>query len=157
MSSTTVRKIGPWWTGRSRFLRTGHRYENNNDGVELHFDSLNESTERWRELTSTRFGSVALTCAAWGPGPFVGAKDCEPRRTSRATSVAIPLSALHSLSPRRLGILFFPPHRFGGQNPSRLDSSCSSITSPLPKLRIPFRPASCDPGFSSAIYSKPGR
>src|SRR5687767_4623356 len=36
------------------------------DAVELRFHSENESTERWSELTSTRYGPLALTCSALG-------------------------------------------------------------------------------------------
>ena len=38
-----------------------------NDAVELRFGRQNESTERWSELTSTRYGPVALTFGGLGP------------------------------------------------------------------------------------------
>src|SRR5688500_131645 len=51
-----------------------------NDAVELRFHSENESTERWSELTSTRYRPVALTCSGLG--------------SSRSTSTeSFPLSA----------------------------------------------------------------
>src|SRR5688572_15536056 len=51
-----------------------------NDAVELRFHSENESTERWSELTSTRYRPVALTCSDLG--------------SSRSTSTeSFPLSA----------------------------------------------------------------
>src|SRR5215204_5042708 len=68
-----------------------------NDAVELRFDSENESTERWSELTSTRYGPVALTFSGLG--------------SSRSTSIAsIRLSGRvleHFFRRKRLG----PPMR----------------------------------------------
>ena len=57
-----------------------------NDSVERRFDRQNESSERWSELTSTRFGSVTRT--------FSG------RGSSRSTSVAsaeTPAAALRQI------------------------------------------------------------
>src|SRR5688500_16773319 len=51
----------------------------------------NESTEGWRELTRTCFGSVTRTCSGLGSspstssGPFIRAKGREPPRTGRST------------------------------------------------------------------------
>src|SRR5688572_4548284 len=54
--------------------KTTDRRLSRNDSVECRFDSQNESTERWSELTSTRFGSVTRTFSGLG--------------SSRSTSIA---------------------------------------------------------------------
>src|SRR5687767_12784882 len=51
-----------------------------NDAVELRFHSENESTERWSELTSTRYGPVALTCSGLGSSRSTSTESFRRRR-----------------------------------------------------------------------------